>query len=193
MGITNIFVLFQDAAGTCPPQRHRAVGARESKRPHLPFKHCTKRLLLMLVRCSASLLTPTAPSKSPASLKGKSGCFILKKNLPVLTQTSVVSSQCLAMHLHNFILHITHSNKRRKRCKIHCGISSLVLGLTALHTSSEVDSQAPAVTFPLFPPTSTLYHCSVCFCILGIPLRLLIYLEIILTTKTSTDSPHLAL
>lgn len=189
MSITDIFVLFQDAAGTCPPQRHRAVGVRESERPHLPFRHCTK----MLVRCLASLLTPTAPSKSPASLKGKCGCFILKRTfLYWLKQVWCHHSAWLRIFVILFcILPIAIKEGKGARFTVVYPVLCWVW----LHYT-------PAVRWThkhqlwLFLCSSQLLPCTialVCFCILGIPLRLLIYLEIILTIKPSTDSPHLAL
>lgn len=72
------------------------------------------------------------------------------KNLPVLPQMSMVLLQWLCLLF--ICLHITHDNKRRKRC---CVIYSLVLHLTALHTSGEVDSEDPAVIFPLLFPLVT--------------------------------------
>lgn len=132
----------------------------------------------MLVRHLSSLFIPTAPSKAISDLNRLLGTSS-NKILPALPQMNVFHCSSY-IFLGFFSPHTIH--EKRRRC---CGLSSLVL--TALHPSSKVDSQAPAVISLLLSTLPTCTNTLVYLCILSIPLRLLIYLEIILTIMTSQE------
>lgn len=130
---------------------------------YMHFHHRVKCLLLMLVQHLSS--SPQLLPKSPEILKGD----FIKPFCPALNEHSFIAA---SMFLCIF-LRITHDNKRRKRC---CVIFSPVLHLTSLHISTELDLQAPAVIFPLL---FSLLSCTITIVylhILGILLKLLIYL-----------------